>query len=202
MSSGAKAKILIIEDERPIRESYRMFLEDLDYTVFEAANGETGLALFDECQPDAVLLDLRMPKMGGHEVMRALTARAPATPLVVASGTADIADTVEALRLGAWDYILKPITDLAILEHAIRQALDRARMLAENRRYQEELEDEVARRTRQLTDKMEEMARFNKMAMGRERRIIELKRQINDLLRELGRDPKFKSPDLVEPLSE
>ncbi len=202
MSSGAQTKILIIEDERPIRESYRMFLEDLDYTVFEAANGETGLALFDECQPDAVLLDLRMPKMGGHEVMRALTARAPATPLVVASGTADIADTVEALRLGAWDYILKPITDLAILEHAIRQALDRARMLAENRRYQEELEDEVARRTRQLTDKMEEMARFNKMAMGRERRIIELKRQINDLLRELGRDPKFKSPDLVEPLTE
>lgn len=198
MNNGSQIKVLLIEDERPIRESFRLFLEDLDFTVFEAEDGESGLARFDECRPDVVILDLRMPKMGGHEVMRILTERSPSTPLIIASGTADISDTVEALHLGAWDYILKPITDLAILEHSIRQALDRARMQTENQRYQEQLEAEVERRTRELTDKIEEMSRFNKMAMGRERRIIELKRQINELQTELGRKPKFKSPDLIE----
>ncbi len=198
MSNGSTIKVLIIEDEAPIRESFRHFLEDQSYTVLEASEGEEGLTLFTKHQPDVVILDLRMPKMSGHDVMRGISARSPTTPMIVASGTADIADTVEALRLGAWDYILKPVSDLAILEHSIKQVLERARMLTENLKYQEALEDEVERRTRELTNKMEEMSRFNKMAMGRERRIIELKRQINELLIELGRQPKFKSPNLIE----
>lgn len=198
MSSGSQVKVLIIEDEAPIRTSFRHFLEDLDYTVFEASEGEKGLALFDEHQPDIVILDLRMPKMSGHDVMRKIAGKSPSTPLIVASGTANIADTVEALHLGAWDYILKPITDLAILEHSIKQVLERARILTENQEHQQRLKEEVERRTRELTDKIEEMSRFNKMAMGRERRIIELKRQINSLLIELGRKAKFKSPDLIE----
>ncbi|WP_372795033.1 response regulator [Pontiella sp.] len=199
MADGTQVSILIIEDERPVRDSYRNFLEDLEFTVLEAPDGPAGIALFEAHHPDVVILDLRMPKMSGHDVMRALSAIDPFTPMIVVSGTADIADTVEALHLGAWDYLLKPITDLNILENSIRQVLARARKMTENRKYQQQLEQDVERRTRELTGKMEEMTRFNKMAMGRERRIIELKRMINDLLVELGRPPKFKSPNLIEP---
>lgn len=198
MNPESPIKVLIMEDERPIRESFRHYLEDLNYRVAEAEDGIEGLAQFDSFEPDVVILDLRMPRMNGHEVLQRLSEQSPTTPLIVASGTGDITDTVEALHLGAWDYILKPIPDLTILEHSVKQVLDRSRALTRKQEYQEKLEQEVERRTKELTDKIEEMSRFNKMAMGRERRIIELKRMINDLLAELDRPPKFKSPDLVD----
>ncbi|MDF7798007.1 response regulator [Pontiellaceae bacterium B1224] len=198
MSTASQVKVLIIEDERPVRESFRYFLEDQNYKVLEAEEGERGLELFAQHQPDIVITDLRMPNLGGHSVLEELAKQAPDTPLIVVSGTGNISDTVEALHLGAWDYLPKPISDLTMLEHAISKSLDRARLLKENREYQHDLEEQVARRTQELTDKIEEVTRFNKMAMGRERRIIELKRLINELLIELGRKPKFASPDLIE----
>lgn len=198
MSPTPRPKVLVIEDEEPVRESFRNFLEDQDYDVFEATNGREGIALFAQCQPDIVLVDLRMPVMNGHQVLEKLVPQAPDTPLIIVSGTGHIGDTVEALHLGAWDYLLKPVTDLNMLEHAITNALERARLIEENRAYQTGLEMQVEERTRELNEKVAELTRFNKMAVGRERRIIELKRQINKLLLELGRDPQYKSPDVIE----
>jgi len=198
MSHTPRPKVLVIEDEEPVRESFRNFLEDQDYEVFEATNGREGIALFAQCQPDIVLVDLRMPVMNGHQVLEKLVPQAPDTPLIIVSGTGHIGDTVEALHLGAWDYLLKPVTDLNMLEHAITNALERARLIEENRAYQKGLEMQVEERIRELNEKVAELTRFNKMAVGRERRIIELKRQINKLLLELGRDPQYKSPDVIE----
>lgn len=198
MNEGAQSKVLVIEDEEPVRESFRNFLEDQSYNVLEASNGHEGLRLFEEHQPDVVLIDLRMPEMNGHEVLGRLGKSSPDTPLIVISGTGNIGDTVEALRLGAWDYLMKPVSDLSMLDHAIRKTLERARLIRENREYQQHLESEVGRRTQELTQKVEEMTRFNRMAVGRERRIIELKRQINKLLSELGREPQYKSPEAIE----
>jgi len=198
MKNRSQHKILVIDDDTAVRESLRLYLEDLGFLVAEAADGRDGLAQFNRDAPDVVLVDLRMPEVDGHRVLEKLSREAPDTPLIIISGTGRIADTVEALRLGAWDYILKPIADLSILGHAIAKALERSRLLRENHDYQQHLEEEVARRTRALTEKMEEMVRFNRMAVNRERRIIELKRQINNLLAELGREPKYKSPGMIE----
>ncbi len=198
MKTKPQASVLVIEDDASIRESFRFYLEDLGYTVAEAINGRDGLTQFEQELPDVVLVDLRMPEVDGHQVLAKLSADSPDTPVIVISGTGRISDAVKALHLGAWDYILKPVIDLSIVDHAISKALERARLLFENRDYQEHLEKEVERRTAELTHKMEEMARFNRMAVGRERRIIELKRLINTLLGELGRKPKFKSPNLLE----
>ncbi|WP_372846270.1 response regulator [Pontiella sp.] len=190
-------KVLVIEDETPVRESFRNFLEDQLYTVFEASNGQDGIELFERCQPDVVLIDLRMPVMNGHQVLEKLVTQSPDTPLIIVSGTGHIGDTIEALHLGAWDYLLKPVTDLNMLDHAIKTALERARLIAENRQYQQDLEKLVEERTSDLNGKIEELTRINRMALGRERRIIELKRQINNLHAELGRGPQYGSPDLV-----
>jgi DNA-binding NtrC family response regulator len=198
MKTKPQPKVLVIDDDTAVRESFRFYLEDLDYAVVGAGNGREGLDCFAREHPDIVLVDLRMPEMDGHQVLEALSLEAPDTPLIVISGTGDNTDTVKALQLGAWDYILKPVKDLSIVEHAITQGLERSRLLLENREYQQHLENEVARRTRELTEKMEEMTRFNRMAIGRERRIIELKRQINALQAELGREPKYRSPELIE----
>ena len=198
MNAPPQVEVLVIEDETPVRESFREFLEDQLYIVHEATNGAEGVAQFNEHHPDVVVLDLRMPEMNGHQVLEQLSAQSPDTPLIVVSGTGNISDTIEALHLGAWDYLLKPVTDLNILEHAIKQALEKARLIKENRDYQKLLEEKVDQRTSELTEKMDQMVRFNKMAIGRERRVIELKRMINGLLRELGREPKFESPEKIE----
>ena len=199
MKNKSRIRALVIDDDNAVRNSLRFYLEDLGFEVFEGVDGQDGVEKFQQAEPDIVLVDLRMPRMSGHQVLESLSSEAPETPLIVISGTGSIKDTVKALRLGAWDYILKPVNDLSILKHAIDKAIERSRLLRENRNYQENLEKKVIQRTKELTEKVEEVTRFNRMAVGRERRIVELKRQINALLGELNRPSKYKSPELLDP---
>ncbi len=198
MKTSEPIKVLVIDDEQPVRDSFRNFLEDQSYTVITATGGSKGLSLFNEHLPDVVILDLRMPEVSGHQVLKILSEQSPDTPLIVVSGTGHIGDTVDALHLGAWDYLLKPVSDLSMLEHSVERVLERAALIRENRGHQRNLKAEVNRQTKKLTEKIAEMSRFNRMAVGRERRIIELKRQINLLLVELERKPQYKSPDVID----
>jgi len=135
-----KTHILVIEDDSMVRFNIVSYLEDSGFRVIEEENGERGLARVRSTAPDLVLCDLRMPGMDGLEVLRTLRSEAPTLPLVVVSGTGVLGDVVEALRNGAWDFVIKPILDMAMLEHAIGGALEKARLICENRRYQGELE--------------------------------------------------------------
>jgi signal transduction histidine kinase len=157
MNSDPGNLILTIDDEAGIRTSFRNYLEDYGYCVVEAENGRQGLELFRSAKPDLVLVDLRMPEVDGLEVLQTVHSESPETPLVVVSGTGIIADVVEALRKGAWDYLLKPIGDLSVLHHAVARALERARLLSENRAYQQRLEKLVEARTQQLRQAHEEL---------------------------------------------
>jgi DNA-binding NarL/FixJ family response regulator len=153
--------ILTIDDEENIRQSIRDYLEDCDFNVIEAASGPEGLEALSTEKPDLVLLDLRMPEMDGLEVLRIMTESSPNVPVIVISGVGVITDAVAALRLGAWDYLIKPIEDMSILRHAVDMALERARLLLENRRYREHLEEEVSRRTEQISEQVETIKRKN-----------------------------------------
>jgi PAS domain-containing protein len=104
-----------------------------------------------------VLLDLRMPRMDGLEVLEAIAGRLDRIPVIVVTGAGVLQDAVAALRLGAFDFVTKPIVDMAVLEHAVNRALERTRLLEENRRYQAHLEDEIAVRTRDLHRRTEEL---------------------------------------------
>jgi len=132
--------ILVIEDDSMVRFNIMSYLEDSGFRVIEEEDGASGLARVRDTAPDLVLCDLRMPGMDGLEVLRTLRGEAPTLPLVVVSGTGVLGDIVEALRNGAWDFVLKPILDMAMLEHAIGRALEKARLIRENRRYQGDLE--------------------------------------------------------------
>jgi PAS domain S-box-containing protein len=145
-----KEVVLSIDDEKHIRDSIRNYLEDHDYHVLTAANGRAGVEIFEREAPGLVLVDLRMPGMDGLEVLAHIRERSPDTPIIIISGTGVMGDAVEALRLGAWDYILKPIEDLTVLLHSVERALERVRLIKENRAYQGHLEEEVAKRTREL----------------------------------------------------
>jgi two-component system, sensor histidine kinase and response regulator len=168
-------KILTIDDEPGIRETFRDFLEDLDFEVFEGENGRHGLEVFAAQKPDLVLLDLRMPELDGMEVLAKLKETSPDTPVIIVSGTGVIGDAIQALHLGAWDYLLKPVVDMGVLRHSVEKVLDRARLISENRAYQENLEDQVSRRTTDLHKANAEIIELNKELEARvAQRTIEL----------------------------
>lgn len=140
MNNHSSKKVLIIEDEPIIRQAIADFLEDCDYRVIQAEHGRRGIELFHQHSPDVVLTDLRMPIMGGREVLAVLNEEYSETPVIVVSGVGDIRDAIDAVHLGAWDYIIKPVQDLEIILHAIERCLERSRLIKENREYRESLE--------------------------------------------------------------
>jgi serine phosphatase RsbU (regulator of sigma subunit) len=132
--------ILTIDDDPLVRQSIVMYLEDCGYKVIEAANGQQGLELFRIEEPDLILCDLRMPEMDGMRLLEIVTCEKPDTPMIMISGAGMINDVVEALRLGALDYLVKPITDLQVLGHAVKQALLKKQLEKENLLFRTELE--------------------------------------------------------------
>ncbi|RLD09486.1 MAG: hypothetical protein DRI56_04185 [Chloroflexota bacterium] len=145
--------ILIIDDEKTIRDSFAMYLEDYGYQIRVAENGRVGLEMFEQEHPDLVLVDLRMPEIGGIEVLSRISKElSPHTPLIVFSGTGNITDAIIALRSGAWDYVLKPVEDLSILIYRIEESLEKARLIQENQNFQENLLQMVAEKTQELTE--------------------------------------------------
>jgi diguanylate cyclase (GGDEF)-like protein/PAS domain S-box-containing protein len=157
MSHRKNPVILTIDDEESIRETFRLFLEDYDFDVLEASSGAEGIEVFRHTTPDLVLCDLRMPGIDGFDVLETIKKESPETPIIVVSGTGVIGDAIDAIHKGAWNYLLKPIQDMSVLTHAINQALERARLIAENRAYQEHLESEVAKRTEALQKAIKEL---------------------------------------------
>lgn len=134
------ATLLIIDDDEVVRESLAAYLEDSNFKVLQALNGLQGLQIFESEQPDLVICDLRMPQIDGLELIRRIRQTASETPIIVLSGAGVMSDAVETLRLGAADYLIKPLEDLAVLEHSVRRALDRAYLRVENQRYRDKLE--------------------------------------------------------------
>ena len=152
MKTRKQARILAIDDESVVRQAIGAYLEDRGYSCLEAENGRVGLEVFRREKPDLILVDLRMPEVDGLEVLATVSQESPETPVIIVSGTGVVADAIEALHLGAWDYVLKPIKDMEVLLHAVEKTLERARLIEENRKYREHLESEVKSRTAEIED--------------------------------------------------
>jgi two-component system KDP operon response regulator KdpE len=105
--SAAPLKVLVIDDEPPIRKLLRMGLSTQGYAVLEAPNARTALDLLGEA-PGLIILDLGLPDMAGLDLLRTIRARSEAVPIVVLSSRGDEAGKVQALDLGADDYVTKP----------------------------------------------------------------------------------------------
>src|SRR5216117_1105789 len=125
-------RILVIDDEAPIRDSLRMMLEYEGYEFLGAATGQEGLALAEREAPDLVLLDVKMPGMDGIEVLERLRNMNESLPVVVVSGHGTISTAVEATKKGAFDFIEKPFASERVLV-ILRNALDQGRLRDENR---------------------------------------------------------------------
>jgi DNA-binding NtrC family response regulator len=127
------ATILVVDDEASIRRTLREILEYEDYAVDAASDGEEALDMVHDSTYDLVLLDVKMPKRDGMEVLESLSADRPDLPVVMISGHGTVETAVEATKLGAYDFIEKP-PDLNRLLLTVRNALDRGELETENRR--------------------------------------------------------------------
>ncbi|MBI4806719.1 MAG: response regulator [Desulfovibrio sp.] len=155
-ATQSSLRILCIDDEPAIRLSIQVFLEDHGHTVTTALNGLEGLKAIESQEFDCILLDLAMPGISGLEVLNKVKEMRPNLPVIVVSGTGSIPDVINALRLGAWDFITKPIEDMAILLYAMDRAMERARLIRENQLHNERLETLVKERTRDLRSEIAE----------------------------------------------
>lgn len=129
------SNILIIEDEAAIRRVLKKIIseENNSYKVEEAEDGLQGVELITKNEYDLVLCDIKMPKMDGIEVLEKVRNLKPETPMVMISGHGDLDTAVNAMRLGAFDYISKP-PDLNRLLNTVRNALDKKELVVENKR--------------------------------------------------------------------
>lgn len=106
---NAKTKVLVIDDEEVVRRSLTRVLDREHCEVEQAENGTAGLRALERQGYDAVLLDLRMPGMDGIEVLGQIKNRWPATEVIVITGYPGLETAKQAMRLGAYDYLAKPV---------------------------------------------------------------------------------------------
>ncbi|HEY5512297.1 MAG TPA: sigma-54 dependent transcriptional regulator [Geomonas sp.] len=131
-------KILIIDDDSSLRRVLEYNLQQEGYDVVTAADGENGLKLFAEKSPAVVITDLKMPGMGGFQLLSAIKERSPATVVIVLTAFGAIDTAVEAMKLGAFDYLTKPF-NREELKLTVRKGLQLQGLSEENRLLKEEL---------------------------------------------------------------
>jgi DNA-binding NtrC family response regulator len=132
-------RLLVIDDEKNIREGLAEFLKMEGYDVVCAMDGDEGWKRFCSGDIDLVITDLKMPGLGGEELMRRILAQAPGFPVIILTGQGTVEGAVTAMRDGAWDFLSKPV-DLDHLSLIIKRALDNRELFFRHRRMEEELD--------------------------------------------------------------
>src|SRR5215813_12885399 len=150
MPTTASPRILIVDDEVEITEILADLLSE-DYECLKAASAEQALTLLRESEFHLVISDITMPGMSGLEMIPHVKEMSPNTVVVMISGMQTVESAIGALRLGAFDYLMKPF-DLRQVEAVVKRALEHHDLVVAKRRYENHLEELVAQRTVELDD--------------------------------------------------
>ncbi|MBU4445583.1 MAG: sigma-54 dependent transcriptional regulator [Candidatus Marinimicrobia bacterium] len=134
-----KPRILVVDDEPYICEVLVEILQGEDYDIESAYSGNEAIVKFSEGLFDLVLLDIGMPVMGGLEVLKRLISLDPAVAVIMATAQHDIATVVEAVKMGAEDYVLKPFNDINLIKTSVQKALKIKAIKDENRYLKDQL---------------------------------------------------------------
>lgn len=160
LDQTSKKSILVIDDDPIVLDLLVAWLTNSGFHPVPTHDGAAGLALFQSQPFDLVLTDLVMPGIDGFEVLTTVTGEAPELPVIILSGAAGMEESIKALRLGAWDFITKPI-DVTLLIHQINKALERATLLNENSKFRYDLQSIIEERTAELNKRTQELEAAN-----------------------------------------
>src|SRR6266511_2994651 len=138
MSPEERPRVLVVDDEKFIREILAEFLGMEGYLVRTAEDGSSALAELGRSHYDLVISDLKMPKMGGMELLEAMSKVAPNALTVIMTGIGTGETAIDAMKRGAYDYILKPFKVEEVV-HIVQRGLEKRRLTAENLRLREAL---------------------------------------------------------------
>ncbi|MFP4301114.1 MAG: sigma-54-dependent transcriptional regulator [Spirochaetaceae bacterium] len=152
-----KFNILIVDDEKNIREGLGKALELDGYNVLLAVDGQEGLEIIENEEIDLVIADLRMPRLSGEELLRRVVNSYPTVPVIILTGHGTIETAVQAMRDGAYDFLTKPV-NLDRLSLLCKRALSTRELVMQHRQMQEELEQQ--RRFQNIIGKSSEMQRI------------------------------------------
>ena len=161
-------KILIVDDEHSIRFTLKKFLENEGFEVNAVEEAGSALELIKNKNFDVVISDILMPKITGVELLHRILKVRPRVKVIMITGEPNVATAAEALRLGACDYLFKPVNKQSVVK-AVKNALKIKELEDENRKYQENLEEQIDARTKELKTAMIEMERLQKELMKNER---------------------------------
>ncbi len=131
--------LLIVEDETRMREVLMMLLSDMELTMFEARDGAEAIEIFDSETIHLVITDLKLPKVGGMEVLGHIKKKNPEVPVIIITAFGSIDNAVEAIRLGAFDYVTKPFTEDK-LRACVEKAMQISRLTSEVEYLRSEIE--------------------------------------------------------------
>lgn len=147
---GSDVTILLIDQLSDLQAHISSCLRDEGYHVHVECESEPGLRFWSEHHPEVVICDVASPDIDGLAILSEIKASEYSTQVIMISDAGEMNDVVKALRLGATDFLLKPISDPEVLLHAVRRALDEHEMLTQNRHYREQLEQ----KNRELADSL------------------------------------------------
>ncbi|MFH1569296.1 MAG: response regulator [Gemmatimonadota bacterium] len=163
-----RGAILVVDDEEPIGELLQQWLADEGYQTVYASCFQRVQSLFRERAFDLVTLDIMMPDADGLQVLRWIKQHHPDVGVVMATALGDLDTVLQAMRLGATGYLIKPFR-MELITEEIGLAMERQRLIAENRSYQKDLEKKVAEQTRELRQAYDELSRRVRELEGRDR---------------------------------
>ncbi len=142
MSNDLQIRLLIVDDEQSIRKLCVTVGEALGFACMEAGSGETALALLEEQPAHMILTDMVMPNMSGIEFLEKVKKQFPRTEVAVMTGHGSIETAVQAMKLGAYDYISKPFSPLEELRLFLRRMAEKVRLVEENQFLRERVDNE------------------------------------------------------------
>jgi len=159
-ATGAKTRVLIVEDDRPLRSALATYLERIGYEVLQADSAEEALGLLGSQRLSAMLCDIGMAGMSGIELLPKALAADRDLAVIMLTGMDSPSAAISCLKLGAADYLIKPV-DLEELQHSVKAALHKRDLEVERRGMEEWLAREVATRTRELESQSRQLSRLS-----------------------------------------
>lgn len=181
-----KGNLLIVDDDLNLLSTLSDVFEDCGYTVTTADTGTKAIEIAKEGKPSTVLVDIVLPDVDGIKVLHSIKEIDPDISVIILTGHASLDSSIKALQEGAYDYVLKPF-NVDHIKAVIARAVERYQSQKEREQLVKTLEEKV----KELEAEKNKLQMAFKLITGRELTMVELKKEVDSLLEELGKPKKY-----------